>query len=87
MAGYVFGREVTIKLPEPIAASADVIAWLDTLDFRHLVTAVPGSGVVRKFGVYADVETGKDYPVKHVRQAAAVLLAAADYAESGQHDV
>lgn len=90
MSGYEFGREVTVKLPEPNHR------WLD--HGECLWNEPQGHNLRKPLGVKAHQADGKDgdlgqvivtnvpvaFTPEAVKRFAARLLAAADYAEGGE---
>jgi len=81
MADYVFGREVTIKLPEP--TRQDKASW-----GRIAQWDVGGYIVRASLGHRDSIQIANvNGDGLHLPDLGLALLAAADYAESGQHDV
>lgn len=79
---YQFGREVTIKLPEP-KQSADDGSWVEWVTDEHSSVSSRDGGVVTLATTGALGLMGLNMNYKHARSIAAQLLAAADYAENG----
>jgi len=80
VSDYQFGREVTIKLPEPGLPEKPTKEWYGD---RWLVTGTH----IPKDRRYITVDTlGNVLYPDEARELAAALLAAADYAENGDQE-
>lgn len=79
---YVFGREVTVKLPEPNDEMHKVRQWSDVNDWGERMWKVNGRpGHPPTPVIYRD--TWDEITIRQIRAFGLALLAAADYAEGG----